>query len=133
MIILHTLARKGKRQRNRTATGLNSVAFPNANCYDAPVYEIEFSTSALQDLASLRKFDQKAVLESLETQLRHQPTVETRNRKRLRPNDFAQWELRVGRFRVFYNGDDEALIVRIEAIGVKQRNLLFVRGERRVL
>jgi hypothetical protein len=32
---------------------------------------------------------------------------ETRNRKPLRDNPLADWELRVGRFRVFYEVDAE--------------------------
>ncbi len=95
------------------------------------MYGIEFSPAALDDLKSLRKFEQQQVLEGSESQLGHQPTVETRNRKQLRPNQLAGWELRIGQFRVFYNADEENLTVRIEAIGVKIGNLLFIRGERK--
>ncbi len=56
------------------------------------MYEIEFAPSAVEDLRSLRKFEQQQVVGVVEQQLRHQPTVETRNRKRLRPNDLADWE-----------------------------------------
>ncbi len=97
------------------------------------MHDIELARSALEDLKSLRKFEQRQLLNSIERQLRHEPTVETRNRKRLRPNELAGWELRVGQFRVFYNVDEEDLIVRIEAIGFKVGNLLFVRGESREL
>jgi len=58
---------------------------------------------------------------------------ETRNRKRLRPNDVAEWELRVDKFRIFYNADRETLIVSIQAVGFKIGNLLFVRGERKMI
>ena len=95
------------------------------------MYDIEFAPGALEDLRSLRKFEQQQVLDGIESQLRHQPTVETRNRKRLRPNEIAMWELRIGQFRVFYNVDDQRLTVRIEAIGFKVGNLLFIRGESR--
>jgi len=43
----------------------------------------------------------------------------------------AGWELRAGKFRVLYNVDEEAELVRVEAVGFKIRNLLFVRGRRR--
>jgi len=61
-------------------------------------------------------------------------TAETRNRFRMRPNDVAEWELRIGRYRVLYNvEEDDVRIVSIEAIGLKVGNLLFVRGKRRDL
>ena len=94
------------------------------------MYEINLLPTAQEDLNALRKFQQKEVLDGIKTQLRYEPTVETRNRKRLDPNDLAEWELRVGKFRVFYNVETEALIVRIEAIGVKVGDLLFIRDRR---
>jgi len=64
----------------------------------------------------------------------HEPDVVTRNRKPVRaPAAFqAEWELRFGpnnRFRVFYQIDHASREVRIVAIGVKERNRLFVGGE----
>lgn len=97
------------------------------------MYDIEFENAAVDDLKSLRKFEQRLVLDAIETQLRQQPALETRNRKRLRPNEFAGWELRVSHFRVFYNINNQDLIVKIEAIGFKVGNLVFIRGERRDL
>lgn len=66
------------------------------------MYKIRFTPEALDDLKSLRKSEQKEVLDGIESQLKHEPALETRNRKRLRPNDVAEWELRTGKFRVFY-------------------------------
>jgi len=97
------------------------------------MYEIEFTSEAFVDLEALRKFEQQEVVEGIETQLLDEPNMETRNRKKLRPNDVAEWELRLGRFRVFYNIDGAAHLVSIEAIGFKVGNLLFVRGERKEL
>jgi mRNA-degrading endonuclease RelE of RelBE toxin-antitoxin system len=67
----------------------------------------------------------------IEVQLLHEPDDETRNRKPLkRPVSFgAEWELRLGpdnRFRVFYQIDTESREVRILAVGVKERNKLFI-------
>jgi len=39
--------------------------------------------------------------------LTHQPTVATRNRKRLRPNPLAPWELRIGALPVYYEVTEE--------------------------
>ena len=60
------------------------------------MYKIDFTASAREDLKSLRKFEQKQVLDGIDTQLRYEPTVETRNRKQLDPNEIAEWELRKG-------------------------------------
>jgi hypothetical protein len=57
------------------------------------MHRIEFAPSALEDLKSLRKFEQRRVVHGIEPQLRHEPDVETSNRKRLRPNELAEWEL----------------------------------------
>jgi mRNA-degrading endonuclease RelE of RelBE toxin-antitoxin system len=94
------------------------------------MFEIEFTPEALKDLKALRKFEQNEVIEGIESQLKNEPTIQTRNRKKLRPNAVAEWELRKGRFRVFYNVDDEVQVVSIQAIGFKVGSLLFVRGEK---
>jgi mRNA-degrading endonuclease RelE of RelBE toxin-antitoxin system len=65
----------------------------------------------------------------IEAQLVHQATEPSRNRKRLRPNRLSEWELRVGDFRVFYNVGDDGAVVRIEAIGQKRGNKLWLHGE----
>jgi len=51
----------------------------------------------------------------------------------MQPNDVAEWELRVDRFRVFYNVEQDVQIVSIEVIGFKRGNQLFVRGIGRIL
>ncbi len=97
------------------------------------MYEIEFSMEAFEDLRLFRKSEQTQIIEGIESQLKHEPQLETRNRKRLRPNDVAEWELRLGKYRAFYNVHDEVMIVSIEAIGFKIGSLLFIRGEERTL
>lgn len=52
---------------------------------------------------------------------------------RLRPNEIAEWELRIGNFRVFYNVEKAFLIVTIEAVGFKVGNVLFIRDKERKL
>jgi mRNA-degrading endonuclease RelE of RelBE toxin-antitoxin system len=59
----------------------------------------------------------------------HQPIAITRNRKKLRPNQLAEWELRIVPFRVFYDIDANNSIVKIVAVGYKQGNTLFIHGE----
>ena len=93
------------------------------------MFRIELTPEAVEDLRMLRKFDQQQILTAIETQLPEQAAQETRNRKRLRPNQLAEWELRVGVFRVFYDVDLDDALVKIEAVGYKLGNKLFVHGE----
>ena len=59
----------------------------------------------------------------------HNAAEETRHRKLLRENPLADWELRVGRFRVFYDVDAANRLVRVLAVGVKAGNKLLIGGE----
>ena len=93
------------------------------------MYQIEFTSEALDDLQLFRKHDQAKILEVIEIQLQHQPQVDTRNRKRLRPNRVAEWELRLGRSRVFYDVLEETKVAKIAAIGYKEGSQLYLHGE----
>ena len=53
-------------------------------------------------LRVLTKREQQIILDEVDRQLKHQPSVPTKNRKRLRPNLVADWELRIGNLRVYY-------------------------------
>ena len=77
----------------------------------------------------LRKRERQQILEEVENQLKYQPVSVTRNRKKLRPNRMAEWELRMGRFRVFYDVDEIARQVKIEAVGYKKGSKLLIHGE----
>jgi mRNA-degrading endonuclease RelE of RelBE toxin-antitoxin system len=96
-------------------------------------YEISFTESALDDLAWFKKREQNEIRDGIKENLENEPTVETRNRKRLRPNETAEWELRIARFRVFYDVDEVVFIVAIEAIAEKRGDSLFFQGEERDL
>jgi mRNA-degrading endonuclease RelE of RelBE toxin-antitoxin system len=91
---------------------------------------IRFSTEAERHFAHLDVRQQSIVLHALNVQLRHEPLRMTRNRKPLRPNPLAPWELRVGPLRVFYEVDaEETGVVNILAIGIKTGNRLLIAGE----
>lgn len=68
-------------------------------------------------------------------QLTFAPGTSTRNRKPLEeiPGPFGStWELRCGaqnQFRVFYEWNAESRVVSVLAIGVKDRDRLFIAGE----
>ena len=93
------------------------------------MFKIEFTPEAIEDLRLFRKNNRKRIVDEIEKQLKHQPAEETRNRKRLRPNELAEWELRVDKFRVFYDIDEEEEIVKIEAIGFKKGSTLIIHRE----
>ena len=66
-------------------------------------YQIEYSPDAEDHLRGLTARQQAIVLDTVDEQLKYQPTVETRNRKPMRPNPIAPWELRIGNLRVYYD------------------------------
>lgn len=56
--------------------------------------------------------------------------METRNRKPMRPNPIAPWELRSGTLRAYYDCREEPEpVVTVLAVGVKKRNRVFIGGE----
>ncbi len=91
------------------------------------VYTIEFAESVKEHLKKLSANQRAIVLGAIQKQLMHEPLKETRNRKPLSPNPIAPWEIRKGNLRVFYDvTDKESKIVRILAIGRKEKNKLFI-------
>jgi mRNA-degrading endonuclease RelE of RelBE toxin-antitoxin system len=94
------------------------------------MYRVELTPEAVDDLGSLRKFEQRRIVDTMELQLTHEPAHETRNRKLLRPNKLAGWELRIEEFRVFYDVVDAEELVKVVAIGRKDGNELFIHGEK---
>lgn len=90
-------------------------------------YLIEFTPEAVEHLAQLTAGQKASVLDAIEVQLKHEPTVETRNRKRMRPNPLAPWELRVGSARVYYEAVVEPrAVVTIRAISTKFRERIRI-------
>jgi len=65
-------------------------------------YHIEYAPDAEDHLRVLTARQQAIVLDTVDEQLAYEPTVETRNRKPMRPNPLAPWELRIGNLRVYY-------------------------------
>jgi mRNA-degrading endonuclease RelE of RelBE toxin-antitoxin system len=93
------------------------------------MFQIEFTSDAVDELRTFRKSEQRTIFDQIGEQLSYEPEVDTRNRKKLRPNDVAKYELRIGKYRVFYDVDEQAQTVKIEAIGYKEGNRLFIRGK----
>lgn len=93
-------------------------------------YRITYSPDAEEHLRILPVHQQRTVLDAVEEQLAHRPTVETRNRKLMRPNPLAPWELRIGNLRVYYDVEEgEKQTVLVQAVGVKLRNRVRIGKE----
>jgi mRNA-degrading endonuclease RelE of RelBE toxin-antitoxin system len=76
------------------------------------VFTITYAEGVVEDLAAIRAFERKQLLDQIDQHLAHEPTHQTRNKKILRgltpPWEHVQpvWELRVGEYRVFYDVDE---------------------------
>jgi len=93
-------------------------------------HRIEYSPDAEDHLRMLTARQQATVLDTVDRQLMHRPTIETRNRKPMRPNPIAPWELRIGILRVYYDVEEEPdSVVHIRAVGIKQRNRVRIGRE----
>ena len=83
-------------------------------------------------MRALTARQQATILGAVDKQLIYQPTAETRNRKPMRPNPVAPWELRIGNLRVYYDvGEKPEFVVYVRAIGVKERKRIRV-GKRAI-
>ncbi len=86
------------------------------------MYKIEYAEGVASDLANLRVYVRKQILDGIEKQLIHEPIRRTRNRKivpgLVPPWEHEEpiWQLRVGEYRVFYDVNDAAARVMIRAI-----------------
>ena len=93
-------------------------------------YRIEYSPEAEKHLRFLTARQRATVLDGVDEQLIHEPRVETRNRKPMRPSPLAPWELRIGNLRVYYDVEDEPdPVVQIRAVGIKERNRVRIGKE----
>ena len=94
-------------------------------------FEIVYSPEAVDHLRALPKTSQVLVVDQVDEQLVHQPTLPTRKRKVLRTNPIAPWELRLGAIRVFYEVQEEPdPVVIIKAVGVKRHDELWIGEEK---
>lgn len=70
------------------------------------------------------------MVNTVDEQLAYEPTVATRNRKLLRPNPLATWELRIQNLRVFYHVEEgPPEFVLVVAVGIKIGNQVMIEGK----
>ena len=90
-------------------------------------FQITITADAASHLRGLPVRERRLVEAAVMTRLQELPSTPTRAIKRLRPNPFAGFELRVGDLRVLYNvGENEVVLL---AVGRKVGNKLIVAGE----
>ena len=99
-----------------------------------PKFTLLFAPEAVEHLDRIESKHHGLLRRTIKEQLTFTPAEEARNRKPLdQPAPFeASWELRCGpgnRFRVFYDVDSASQEVRVLAVGVKDRNRLFIGRE----
>ena len=93
-------------------------------------YRIVYSPATDEHLRALTARQRATIFDSVDEQLAQQPTLETRNRKPMRPNPLAPWELRIGDLRVYYDIEEKPEnVVTILAVGIKDRNRVLIGGE----
>ena len=99
-----------------------------------PRFTLTFAPETLDHLDAIERGYHRLIQKTIDEQLSYTPERVTRNREPLeQPAPFgAAWELRCGpnnRFRVFYEVDAEEQTVWTLAVGVKERNKLFIGAE----
>jgi len=101
---------------------------------DKQPFDLIYDSETGNHLRAIERKFHSLIRATIEEQLTFEPDVETTNRKPLeRSIAFgARWELRFGpknQFRVFYRVHEERREVYILAIGVKERNKLYISGK----
>ena len=75
-------------------------------------FEIILTPPAQEDLLALRLYDRATVLEAIEVHLRHGSLRASRTRiKQLTQPALSQYRLRVGDFRVYYNVEEDRVVI----------------------
>ena len=90
-------------------------------------FRITITDDAERQLRALPVREQRILEATIRSRLEHEPTKPTKATKRLRPNLFADFELRAGDLRALYNVDEGEVVVLL--VGRKVGNKLIVEGE----
>lgn len=95
------------------------------------LHRITVTENAERQFKTFSARDQKSIADGIAKRLLHEPTKESKAIKKLRTNPFAEFELRLGKFRVLYNvhvadpADPEVILL---LFGEKVGNRLIVEG-----
>jgi mRNA-degrading endonuclease RelE of RelBE toxin-antitoxin system len=91
-------------------------------------YRVEYAQVAVMHLRRFSARDRSLVLDEVARQLSREPQAPTRNRKLLRANVIAPWELRIGTIRVYFEVEEALGVVTVRAIGRKVRERVLIGG-----
>ncbi len=90
-------------------------------------FAIRYSNEAVERLKKLKGFDRSTILDQIEQILSVNPTLTSKSRiKRLREPSPTQYRLRVGEFCVFYDIQEEAVVI-VEIL-TKQDSIDYLGG-----
>ena len=90
-------------------------------------FHISITADAESQWRALSARQQRLLDAAIQSRLVHQPTIPTKAVKKLRPNPFAEFELRVGDLRVLYNVEGTEVVLLV--VGRKTGNKLIVEGK----
>ncbi|MGA2497131.1 MAG: type II toxin-antitoxin system RelE/ParE family toxin [Tepidisphaeraceae bacterium] len=77
-------------------------------------YAIQYAREAANDVRGLRPYDRARILSMVEEHLRHDPMRISKSRiKQMLQPFWSQFRLRVDDFRVYYDVDEEQMIVSV--------------------
>jgi mRNA interferase RelE/StbE len=93
------------------------------------MYDLVITASAQGDLHYFKAYEQRMIIAAIQIHLRQAAEVESNHRKQLRPNLLGPWELKIGKYRVFYE-IEQPQTVKLVAVGYKEHNDLFIRGKK---
>jgi mRNA-degrading endonuclease RelE of RelBE toxin-antitoxin system len=93
-------------------------------------WTVEVKEAAVKHLRWFGKKTGRQVLKAALEMLEQDPLAESKNLKTLRPNRFAQRELRLfGKYRVLFSVEEKDQLVTVLLVGEKRGNQLLVLGE----
>ncbi|HWB10591.1 MAG TPA: hypothetical protein VG826_15280 [Pirellulales bacterium] len=90
-------------------------------------FKITITEVAEAQFNSLTVREQRRLETAITSRLQYQPTTPTKAVKRLRPNPFAEFELRAGDLRALYNVEGDEVVILV--VGQKVGNKLIVEGQ----
>jgi mRNA-degrading endonuclease RelE of RelBE toxin-antitoxin system len=91
-------------------------------------YRVTITREARLQYERFAAREQRIIGDGIAARLLAEPTTPSKAVKRLRPNPFAAYELRLGDFRVLYNVDEPNSEVIVVAVGRKVGNTLVIDG-----
>lgn len=85
-------------------------------------FQVHYEELVLSDLSGLRAFDRSRIMDEAEALLANRPNVAEGHKKILKLKDGSTiWQLRVGEFRVLYDVDINASMVKVRRVLSKGR------------